>query len=432
MESTAFEKLNKYKLLGEGLVIGAITGLLIALFRLALVQADKIRGVVVKLANSSLTGALIAAAILLAIAIVVTLLLKWEPDCSGSGIPQLKGELKGYEDQVWWRVIISKFIGCALAIGGGLALGREGPSVQLGAMVGKGFARTKKSLLVEERLLMTCGAGAGLSAAFGAPLAGAIFALEELHQSFSALILITAMGSTAVSDFVASSILGTRPVFDFSIVTRIPLGYYWTIIVLGVLLGAFGALYNKMLDSMQNFFALFNKIWIKMLVAFAVAYVMMFVYPNALGSGAYLVKEICYGKYALDALAILLLVKFVFSTGSFGSGSPGGIFLPLLVLGAITGGLYSRILSATLGIEEAYITSYVVIAMAGYFAAIVRAPATGIILITEMTSDFSSLLGLVVVSLVAYVVADLCGGIPVYDQLMGRRLGAKKTSGDLE
>ncbi len=426
MEANAFEKLNKYKLLAEGLVIGVITGLLVALFRLALIKADDLRDLLVEFARTSSLGAVVAAVILLVIALLISLILKWEPDCSGSGIPQVKSELEGNESQLWWRVIIAKFTGCALAIGGGLALGREGPSVQLGAMVGKGVARAGQRLLPEERLLITCGAGAGLSAAFGAPLAGAIFALEELRKSFNALILITTMGATAVSDFIAAAILGVRPVFDFSIVTRLPLHYYWSVVLLGILLGAFGALYNKTLGKMQDFFAKFNKTWIRMLVAFAVAYIMIFVYPKALGSGAYLVKEICYGTYGLGALAVLLLVKFVFSTGSFGSGSPGGIFLPLLVLGAITGGLYSRLLTAAFGIEEEYIVSFVVIAMAGYFAAVVRAPATGIILITEMTADFSSLLGLVVVSLVAFVTADVCGGRPVYDQLLERRLGGMR------
>ena len=429
MENNVLGKLTKYRLLAEGLVIGMITGLLVALFRLALIKADELRDVLVGVAGKSILGAVAVALILLAIAIAVSLILKWEPDCSGSGIPQVKSELEGNEDQVWWRVIIAKFTGCALAIGGGLALGREGPSVQLGAMVGKGLARAGHRPLPEERLLITCGAGAGLSAAFGAPLAGAIFALEELRRSFNALILITTMGATAASDFIAASILGVRPVFDFSIVTRLPLKYYWTIVLLGILLGAFGAFYNRTLSRMQDLFAKFNTTLTRIIIALAIAYIMMFVYPIVLGSGSHIVKEICYGTYGLRALALLLVVKFVFSTGSFGSGSPGGIFLPLLVLGAITGGLYSRILTATIGIEEEYIVSFVVIAMAGYFSAVVRAPATGIILITEMTADFASLLGLVVVSLVAFVVADLCGGRPVYDQLLERRLQGKKKAG---
>ena len=166
----------------------------------------------------------------------------------------------------------------------------------------------------------------------------------------------------------------------------------------------------------------------------SVAFVLMFAYPLALGSGNELVAQISSGDFALRALIVMLIVKFFFSTASFGSGSPGGIFLPLLVLGAITGGLFCRVLGVCVGMEQTYITSFVVVAMAGYFAAIVRAPVTGIILITEMTGDFSSLLALTATSMIAYVVADMMGGIPVYEQLFRRSLvhaRAKRITGQV-
>lgn len=423
----------KYILLVEGLCIGAITGVIIALFRLALIWADGMRGKLVEVAHQGAAGAAIAALCLLAIAATVAALLAWEPECTGSGIPQLEGEMLGVLDMRWWRVLVSKIAGCVLSIGGGLALGREGPCVQLGAMVGKGFARTGRRVLTEERLLITCGAGAGLSAAFGAPLAGAIFALEELHKNFSVLVLITTMGAAAVADYVAVNIVGLKPVFDIEVVNAVPLKMYWSLLLLGALLGLFGAFYNKTLDKMQDLFGGVGNMaknlcnckfvgFAKLACAFAIAYVMFFVYPTALGSGAHLVTEISTGTFALKALAIMLVIKFVYSTGCFGSGAPGGIFLPLLVLGAIAGGLYSTALGSIFGFEDRYITAFVVASMAGFFAAIVKAPTTGIILITEMTSDFHSLLALVIVSLTAYVVSEMCGSEPVYEQLLDRRL----------
>lgn len=425
-------KTFKYALLGEGLIIGVITGVIVALFRLALIKADGLRDQLVLFAHSGAKGMLIAALILLAIAIAVTLLLEWEPECTGSGIPQVEGEMRGLLDMNWWKVLLSKFAGCVLSIGGGLALGREGPCVQLGAMVGKGFARTNKRLLTEERLLITCGAGAGLSAAFGAPLAGAIFALEELHKNFSVLVLITTMASAAVADYVAANIVGLAPVFNIEIVNAIPLKLYWALVLFGAILGVFGAMYNKLLDMQQDLFARIGKMlgsrfskFGKLAVAFAVSYLMFFVYPNALGSGAWLVMDISAGQFALKALAIMIIIKLVYSTGCFGSGAPGGIFLPLLVLGAIAGGLYCRMLGAICGLDQQYITAFVVVGMAGFFTAIVKAPTTGIILITEMTADFSSLLSLVIVSLMAFIVSDLLGADPVYEQLLEKRLKAE-------
>ncbi|WP_456080742.1 chloride channel protein [Mogibacterium diversum] len=419
----------KYTLILEGLAVGSIVGLVIALFRIMIVKADQARQMAVHLVKVKPIYAFAVLLVLILIAWILDKLIRFEPDISGSGIPQIEGELKGLEDQNWRKVLIAKFAGCVLAIGGGLALGREGPSIQLGGMIGKGFARRKNALLTEERMLMSCGAGAGLAAAFGAPLAGVLFALEELHKNFSAEVLVSTMAASAVADYIAVNIIGLRPVFDFDVEHRIPLRLYWAVVLLGVILGILGVLYNKLLDKMQDFFDKFDSKFISIGIMLVISFLMMFIYPTVLGSGNDLVKVISDGKFTLIALAILLVAKLFFSTGSFGTGTPGGIFLPLLVIGAITGGLYSTFLSATFGVEEYYIKGFVIIAMAGFFSAIVRAPITGVILITEMTGNFMTLLSLVSASLVAYVVADLLGGEPVYDQLMHRRQQKKVESG---
>ncbi|WP_077391755.1 ClC family H(+)/Cl(-) exchange transporter [Mobilibacterium timonense] len=438
----------------EGALVGGVTGTVIALFRLALNNGDVIRNRMVEFARTGGSHSLVVLGILMVLAVLIYLLLRWAPDISGSGIPQVEGEMKGLEDQCWWRVLPAKLLGCTLAIGGGLALGREGPSIQIGGMLGKACARIRKTNLTEERLLMTCGAGAGLAAAFGAPLAGALFSLEELHKNFSLEVLVPTMVSTAVADYVAVNIIGLTPVFDFSITEKLPLRLYWSVLALGLILGAFGVLYNRTLAAMQDLFdgigrlvdkavsSVFTsgdaaagpsgrhgrdrKPLYKMIAAMLMAFAAMFLYPVVLGSGSYLVAMISAGRFTLGALAILLVWKFFFSTASFGSGSPGGIFLPLLVLGALTGGLYSRGLSALLGVDQVYIASFVILGMAGYFAAIVRAPITGIILITEMTGDLSSFLSLTFISVVAYMVADTLGGEPVYEQLLNRRLEKRK------
>ena len=419
----------KYKLILEGIAVGSIVGLVIALFRIMIVKADQARQMAVHLVKVKPIYAFAVLLVLILIAWILDKLIRFEPDISGSGIPQIEGELKGLEDQNWRKVLAAKFAGCVLAIGGGLALGREGPSIQLGGMIGKGFARRKNALLTEERMLMSCGAGAGLAAAFGAPLAGVLFALEELHKNFSAEVLVSTMAASAVADYIAVNIIGLRPVFDFDVEHRIPLRLYWAVVLLGVILGILGVLYNKLLDKMQDFFDKFDSKFISIGIMLVISFLMMFIYPTVLGSGNNLVKVISDGKFTLIALAILLVAKLFFSTGSFGTGTPGGIFLPLLVIGAITGGLYSTFLSTAFGVEEYYIKGFVIIAMAGFFSAIVRAPITGVILITEMTGNFMTLLSLVSASLVAYVVADLLGGEPVYDQLMHRRQRKKVESG---
>ena len=444
----------RYALIGQGIIIGVTTGLIIALFRWLLIFADGCRNRLVAYANTGVGPALIDALVMLLLVLVIGWILRKEPESTGSGIPQVEAELLGKKDMNWLSVLVSKILGCALSIGGGLALGREGPSIQIGAMVGKGFARTNKRVLTEERYLMSCGAGAGLSAAFGAPLAGTIFCLEELYRNFSSEVLLSTMAAAASSDFVAAYIIGMEPVFGFRIEYRLPLKYYWFAMILGVVLGLFGSLYNRTIDRMQDFFdrvgtaanALAKK-WpgrrrlnpktgkmdykgniapfAQLAVGLTMAYICFFAYPITLGSGNGLVNRIAEGDFALKALLILLAVKFVFSTASFGTTAPGGIFLPLLVLGAVTGGVYSRLLENLLGIDGKYIAAFVVLAMAGYFAAIVHAPVTGVVLITEMTGDFRSLLGLVMVSLIAFVISERLGTEPIYTQLMNRSSGKR-------
>ena len=261
------------------------------------------------------------------------------------------------------------------------------------------------------------------------------------------------MAAAAASDFVTANILGLTPVFGFEVEHGLPLKYYWAVILL-----VFGAVYNRTIDFMQNVSEKAGKVFAdfvcgiagknaalikdglhptvfaaraaafgRVLCMMALAYVMYFIYPEVLGSGSGLVGQISHGEYALGAIALLLLVKFVFSTASFGSGSPGGIFLPLLVLGALTGGLFSRLLGLA-GVDQTYITGFVVVAMAGYFAAIVRAPVTGVVLITEMTGDFTTLLPLVLTALVAYLTAEALGVKPIYTQLLERSMGRPSAS----
>lgn len=416
----------QYSIVGEGVVIGAIVGVVISVFRLMLVYADRGRNLVAEYARTGVMGGFVALMCLVALAWLITKLLEWEPDIAGSGIPQVEGELKGMKEMKWWRVIVAKMVGCSLAIGGGLALGREGPSIQLGAMVGKGFARANHRLLTEERILITCGAGAGLSAAFGAPLAGSLFVLEELHRNFSGEMLFSTMAASAVADFVSANIFGLDPVFNIDVTHAIPLKYYGILIVLGIVLGFFGMFYNRTIAFMQDTFGKVNSRLGKILIGFAVSFVFVYVYPTALGSGNELVSEIGNGEFALKALIVMLAIKFFFSTMSFGTGAPGGIFLPLLVLGSITGGLFSRASEAMLGTSPDYITGFVVVAMAGYFSSIVHAPITGIVLITEMTGSFEGLLPLVLVSLTSFLVADFFGGTPIYHQLLERMINRRR------
>ncbi|MCI5687811.1 MAG: ClC family H(+)/Cl(-) exchange transporter [Emergencia sp.] len=424
---------SKYRLIVEGIGLGLLTGLLVSSFRMGLEQAESLRGsVLLAVKTGGVRGLAIALAGMACAYIAVWYCSRKVPLCTGSGIPQVKGELLGQMEQNWWQVICAKFVGGICAIGAGLSLGREGPSIQLGAMVGKGFSRLSGRLRTEEKMLMTCGAGAGLAGAFGAPLAGVVFSLEELHKNFSTEILLSTMAASIASDFVSSYIFGLSPVFGLSIEGKMPLARYWMIILLGAMLGVFGVFYNWVTAKVQDAYDKLPRRSMRIAVPFICVIGLAAFFPYVLGSGHGLVTEVADGYFGLSMLATLLVLKFCFSMISFGSGVPGGIFLPLLVLGAISGGLFAEGTGQVLGFENSYLANFVILGMAGMFSSIVRAPITGVILITEMSGDFKNFLSLATVALAAYIVADPLRGKPIYDQLLERMLSKGKAYGTTE
>lgn len=408
-------------LTAEGFLVGIVAGLVVLLYRILLEYAGKGMNLVLEYGRKYPVVGGCWFLVLFVLACIVARLVKYEPFISGSGIPQVEGEMAGKLNQVWWKVLPAKFIGGFLSLFAGLSLGREGPSIQIGAMSGKAVSKVLDRGKTEERFLLTCGASAGLSAAFHAPLAGVMFSLEEIHKNFSVSVLISVMTASITADYISSRFLGFESVFQFEITDSIPPKYYGHIIALGIILGLMGAFYNKVTLFVQS---LFGRIkgkraeTLRLLIPFLLAGILGFTMPEILGSGHNIIDKITEGNELLLTLMVLYVVKLLFSAVSFGSGAPGGIFFPLLVLGALIGGVYGTFAVSTMGISEVYFNNFVMLAMAGYFTAIVRAPITGIILIFEMTGSISQMLSLSLVSIVAYLVATAVKSQPIYESLL--------------
>ncbi len=414
----------KVILIGEGILVGAAAGFFVMLYRIALEYADIWLDIMIGYAARSVVYMAGWFMVLMLMAIIVSRLVSYEPMISGSGIPQLEGEVTGRLDQLWWRVAAAKFIGGFLCLLGGLALGREGPSIQLGAMMGKGISKVMDRGKTEERFLMTCGASAGLAAAFHAPLAGVMFSLEEIHKNFSVSVLTSVMTASLTADILCTLILGTDSVFRFDIVRPLPTNHYWMVVVLGILLGFLGAFYNWFTLKVQSLYdrAKFLGTTGKIMIPFLLAGILGFTAPELLGSGHDLIEYLTHEDVILGTVVFILAGRFVFSAVSFGSGAPGGIFFPLLVLGGFIGGGFAIAGTEFFALDPVYVNNFVLLAMAGYFAAIVRAPLTGIILIFEMTGSLSHMASLSIVSIVAYIVATLLKSKPIYESLLERLL----------
>ncbi len=412
----------------NGILVGLAAGGASILYRIALEKSEDVLYGIIGFIQGKPLFIILWFAALLFIALAVGRLVKWEPMISGSGIPQIAGEMKGHFDQKWWRVITGKFLGGILSVLGGLSLGREGPSLQIGAMSGKAVAKLFKKDKTRERYLITCGASAGLAAAFNAPLAGIMFSLEEIHKNFSAAILISIMVAAVAGDFISENVFGLSPVFRFQVDTLIPLQSYWMIVILGALLGVLGALYNRVTLGVQKLYEKmrFIKPQDRIVMPFIAAGVLGLVLPQVLGGGHTMINMLTQGNMVLKTVLILLVVKFLFSIFSFGSGAPGGIFFPLLVIGAYIGQAFAFFAVSVFGASPELANNFIILAMAGYFAAIVRAPITGIVLIAEMTGSLKHLLSLAVVAMVAYWIAHLLKSSPIYESLLDNMLKKMK------
>ena len=280
---------------------------------------------------------------------------------------------------------------------------------------------------MEERYLITAGASAGLAAAFNAPLAGAIFALEELHRNFSGSVLAPSMAAVLLSTMVSRLVFGSEPVFHFGALPPFPLEYMWLAVLIGIIMGIAGNIFNFGLLNMHYFYDLpvFCSSYMPIAFALVCAGILGYVFPAVLGGGNDLINSLYMLPLSLTLFLTLLAGKFIFTLISYGCGVPGGFFLPMLVLGALTGSVVGIILIQCGIITPYYLSNIVVISMAAFFAASVHSPVTGTILIMEMTASYEHLLVLCTASLVALMVAQALKGKPIYTTLMNRMLAKK-------
>ncbi|MBE6741781.1 MAG: ClC family H(+)/Cl(-) exchange transporter [Ruminococcaceae bacterium] len=412
-----FKKTESIYLIIRGLEVGIASGLVCVLYRYALQFAESgLMSVLeyVKGSPSKIALWLVLAALL---GVLVAYINKLEPDAAGSGIPQVAGEIRGYFSLNWWRVILAKLIGGTTSVFCGLSLGREGPSVQLGGMAAKGVARITKSDKTTELRMISCGAGAGMAAAFNAPIAGTMFVLEELHRSFDKALLTMGIVSAITADYVSKIFFGQNTIFHYDTST-LALRHYWLLVIMGVVFGVSGVSYNIIMVKAQK---LFKKIKlplpVKLAGVFLISGVIGLYAPQILCGGHSMANLLITERPELKILIILLLAKFAFGAFSFASTAPGGTLYPLCILGAYLGAVFGNIAIGTFGLKEVLFEEFVIIGMAGLFASIVRAPLTGIILVFELTGNMNSLLPIATVSFISYAVANVIGTAPFYSIL---------------
>ena len=411
-----------FRLSVQGVMVGIFAGLMVCLYRFLLSESEHILRNYLTIIQTNVVYIVLFFVFLAVLGLLIDWITKWEVDSLGSGIPQVYAEVKGHMEANWAKVLFSKIVAGVMTALGGLSLGPEGPSVQIGGMAGKGVARLFKGSKTDELRLILVGSAVGITAAFNAPLAGVLFVMEEINHGFDKTLIFIALVSAIVSDFISKSIFGQSTVLTFPI-NNIPLENYWILIVLGIVIGVIGYVYNiGMIKSSDFVNSLKIPSQLKFVAVFIISGVVALTIPQISDGGHFMMDMLGVAIPSLGVLVLLLVLKYLFSMFSFSSGAPGGIFLPILVLGAYIGAIFGSVVVPALGMEHVLIYKFIVISMAGFFAATVRSPITGIVLIAEMCGSTESLVAMIIVSLIAYVVPTILGNEPIYESLYDRLL----------
>ena len=417
---------QRRRLFPRAALVGLLAGMLAVAFRAILAGGDNLRNLLLAHAHRwSAFGWIFPVLFGMAGATAsVYLVRRYAPEASGSGIPHLEAVLHRLRELNWKRVLPVKFFGGALALGSGLALGREGPTVQMGGAVGAAVASWLNVGQRDRLTLMAAGAGAGLAAAFNAPLAGLIFVLEEVQKDFRQAVFGSAFVAAATGDIVARFASGQVPVFRVPSYPVPDLSALPAFALLGVSCGLLGVLYNRSLIATLDLVARLPERLRLLPAALAGGLVGLVAWfsPLSVGGGHGLAEMFLDGNAALWAIPLWFGLRFVLSMASYGTGAPGGIFAPLLVLGALIGLGVGKVTGQLFPHLVPNPAIFAVVGMAAYFTAIVRAPLTGIVLIIEMTGNYAQMLPLLVACFGAYAVAEGLGELPIYENLLERDL----------
>ncbi len=347
------------------------------------------------------------------------LLYRYFPDARGSGIPQTKAALFAREGRITPSTALGKFFCTAATLASGIPLGREGPSVQVGAGIASVLGRYLGLSSERVKALLPVGASAAIAAAFNTPLATVVFSLEEITGDLHAPILGSVVLASATSWVVLRLMLGNHPLFhvpQYELAHPLEFGIY---AVLGVAGGLVSVVFTKVLLRTREWFMSLPKrtVWLQPAAGGVLVGVMALFVPQVLGVGYGYVGDALNGRMALGIMALLVILKLFAVTTCYGSGNAGGIFGPSLFIGAMLGGTVGGIAHHLLPQYTASAGAYALVGMGTLFAGIIRAPMTSVLMIFETTQDYAVIVPLMISNLVSFFISARLQREPIYDVL---------------
>src|ERR1700683_3500294 len=347
------------------------------------------------------------------------LLYRYFPDARGSGVPQTKAALFAREGRITLSTVLGKFFCTSASLASGLPLGREGPTVQVGAGIASVLGRHLGLRPEKVKALIPVAAAAAIAAAFNTPLAAVLFALEEVVGDLHAPVLGSVVLASATSWAMLRLLLGNDPLFKvpaYQLVSPWEFGIY---AILGVLGGLVSVAFTKLLVAMRERFLRFPRktVWFQPLAGGLLVGIMGWFVPQILGVGYTYVGSALNGGMALKLMVLLLVLKFFAVTTSYASGNAGGIFGPALFLGAMLGGTVGTVAHHLSPAHVAAPGVYALVGMGTAFAGIVRAPMTSVVMIFETTRDYAIIVPLMISNLVSFFISSRFQREPIYEVL---------------
>lgn len=347
------------------------------------------------------------------------LLYRFFPDERGSGIPQTRVALILNKGFISLRTVIGKFICSSISLGSGVALGREGPSVHIGAGIASVIGRRLGLTTKQISALIPVGTAAAVAAAFNTPLAAVLFTLEEILADLHARLVGSVVIGAATSWIILRLLLGDEPLFHVPAYQLVHPMEFLVYAVLGAVGGVVSTGFVKLLLWQREKFRNVPSRW----TAFAPAVggltvgLLALLQPGVLGVGYHLVGDALNGRMELKIMLILLGLKIVATTTCYGSGNAGGVFGPSLFIGAMLGGSVGSLAHEWLPDQTGGAGAYALVGMGAAFAGIVRTPMTSVIMIFEVTRDYTIIVPLMIANLCSYLVAKRFQRLPLYESL---------------
>ena len=385
--------------------------------------------------NPWIAVAVVAGALVLSY--VTFWLQKWAPETKGGGIPRAEGVLRGILTFRWLRTGIAVLVNSWISFFAGLPLGSEGPSVLLGTAIGGGTCKLPLSHDSWDRYIMTGGACAGFAVATSAPVTGLLFALEEAHKRFTPMIFLMAMSSVlfgVTASNLWSMLLGHEPapLFDVgSLMGTFEMKDIWIPLLLGVIIAAVACGYNLVVFAMGKLWGgKFKKFpqWARLMIVFGLTAVIGLIVVGSFngkdalfGGSGLIIKLTVYEQFSWAVIFVLLLIRFFMISFSTSSGATGGVFIPMLSIGALLGALVGK-LFVKMGMDESLYATVVMLSMSAFMGAATRAPLTALVFMVECTWEFSNLFYVGITVFVSYLICELVKVEPLYDVLLERML----------